>query len=149
MLSKLKNLLIVPMIFMQLFAMPSLALAVDNGGSPGNIIPTCNQDIYGEGHTPISQIGQFEDPCDFEDFIQLIRNVIRFIVLYLTLPALVLAIAWAGFLILTSGGNAGKRTEAKDVLLKVVMGLIFMIGAWFIVEMIYSGLGYGGFLQFT
>ena len=134
--------------FIQLVAVPVPAFA-QAAGTPGNIIPSCNQDIYPGTHPVISERGHFMEPCGFKHLLQLIRNVIRFIVLYLTGPALTVAIAYAGFLLLTSGGDTGKRKDAKGIFGKVAMGLIFMIGSWFIIEAIYSGLGYGGFLQFT
>lgn len=146
----LLSILFVPILILQLFAMPSLALAADNG-TPGHIIPDCNRGVVQSGEH-IGQLANSQgeyDPCDFEDLIQLIRNIIRFIVLYLTAPALTIGFAYAGFLLLTSGGNSGKRGQAKDMLGKVAMGLVAMIAAWFIIEAIYSGLGYGGFLQFS
>ena len=139
------------MILMQFFVVPlsTLAVTVPADGSPGNIIPNCNQEVWGAGHTPVSEIGHFKDACDFEDFLQLLRNVIRFIAMYLTAPAIVIAITYVGFLLMVSGADTGKRKEAKDVFLKVILGLVAIIGAWLIIETIYTSLGYGGFLQFN
>jgi len=123
------------------FVLSPVVSFAQTGGTPGNIIPDCNQTIN-------ETTGQFDNPCDFQDLLQLLRNIIRFVVFYLTLPALTLAIGYAGFLLVTSMGDPGKRTNAKDILVSVAIGLFFMFAAWFIVEAIYSGLGYGGFLDF-
>ncbi len=146
----LKRFLLVPLILSQLFFLPGsvlIANAAENG-TPGHIIPDCNQGVNSDGQ--FTNSSGVEDACDFEDLLQLVRNLIRFMALYLTAPALTIAIAYAGALLLFSGGgNEGKRKEAKDVFEKVILGLIAMVAAWFIVEAIYTGLGYGGFLQFS
>ncbi|NCS99485.1 hypothetical protein GW765_00730 [Candidatus Parcubacteria bacterium] len=105
------------------------------------ILPDCNGDLNGDGN--------FVTPCTFQHFLDLLKNVIEFIATFLMAPAIAIALAWAGMLVMTSGGNAAKRTEAKDIFVKVGLGIVFILGAWFIVEAVYSGLGYGGFLQFN
>jgi hypothetical protein len=123
------------------FAVSPVVSFAQTGGTPGNIIPDCNQTIN-------ATTGQFDNPCDFQDLLQLLRNIIRFVVFYLTLPALTIGIGYAGFLLLTSMGDSGKRNNAKDILVSIAIGLFWMFTAWFVVEAIYSGLGYGGFLDF-
>jgi hypothetical protein len=49
-----------------------------------------------------------------------------------TLAALI--VAWAGFKMLTSGGNSGKVSEAKSMMTNVVIGLIILLAAWLMVD---------------
>ena len=77
--------------------------------------------------------------CTFYDLIYEVQNIVAFgRNLGLELSVIVLAIA--GFKYMTSGGNASKRAEANQMLLKVVYGIIFIIAAWLIVSLITSTL---------
>jgi hypothetical protein len=140
----IKKTILIPLIAMQMFFIPAVVFAA-------TIIPDCNQVIETSGDNK----GQFiiengvSTACNFGHFLELLSNLIRFIALNLTAPAIAVAIAYAGFLIMTSGGDTGKRKEAKEIFVKVGLGLMFIIGAWVLVHALYSGLGYGGFLQFT
>jgi hypothetical protein len=136
----IQKIFLIPLLALQLFVFPVSATA-QVIVSPGNIIPDCN--------TAIDQNGHFTDECNFGHFILLIRNLIGFVAAYLMAPAIAAAIAYSGFLFLASAANPEKRKEAKGVLGKVILGVFFVLGAWFIVEAVYSGLGYSGFLQFN
>jgi hypothetical protein len=142
----MKNLIqktfLIPLLALQLFVFPVPATA-QVIVSPGNIIPDCNTAIDQEGHFVEGT------ECNFGHFILLIRNLIGFVAAYLMAPAIAAAIAYSGFLFLASAANPEKRKEAKGVLGKVILGVFFVLGAWFIVEAVYSGLGYSGFLQFN
>lgn len=77
--------------------------------------------------------------CGFSDFIQLGENVLNFIVIA-SIPVAVIGFIWAGYLILTSGGSSSKVEEGKEVIKKMVWGLLFILGAWLIVHTINSAL---------
>ncbi len=79
------------------------------------------------------------NPCDFADFITLIKNGITDLVLLSTL-LVVAMLAYAGINLLMSGGNAGARTDAKDMGLKVVKGYMWILVAWLLVYTITSTL---------
>jgi Type IV secretion system pilin len=68
----------------------------------------------------------------------LVMEVInRIIQLALTIAIMIVApimLTWAGILILTSGGNPGARTKAKDMLLSTVVGITVSLSAWLIVN---------------
>ena len=55
-----------------------------------------------------------------------------------------ISIAWAGWLYLTSGGDTGAVTKAKDIFKKVIYGFIFMLAAWLIIKLVLATLGYKG-----
>lgn len=87
-------------------------------------------------------------PCHGENgwnnLMTLINNVIRFIFIDLTIPIAAISFAYAGFLLLTSGGEAAKKTKAKKIFLNVAIGLIFIAASWLIISTILSVLGYSG-----
>jgi len=82
--------------------------------------------------------------CDFNDLMTLINNFINFLIFTLALPLAAIVFAWAGFLFMTSGGDSGKRTKAKGMLINVVIGLVIALAAWLIVQTILQSLGYDG-----
>ncbi len=77
-------------------------------------------------------------PCDGPEcqachFLQLGQNLITwFIGIMATLAALI--VAFAGFKMLTSGGNSGKVSAAKEMMTNVVIGFIIVLAAWIIVD---------------
>lgn len=81
--------------------------------------------------------------CDFNDLMNLINRVIRFILFSLAIPISAIMFAYAGFLLVTAGGGEAK-TRAKSIFSNTVMGLIFAAGAWLIIRTILSVLGYDG-----
>lgn len=81
--------------------------------------------------------------CDFNSLLTLVNNVVNFI-LILSFPVLAVVIAWVGFLFLSSGGDSGRRSKAKQVLMKTIIGFIVLLAAWLIIKGILLGLGYQG-----
>jgi len=81
----------------------------------------------------------FTNECGWDDLVQLAQNFIDFLI-YLAIPLAALSFSYAGFLIMTAGGNQGQRDKGKDVFVKVAKGLIFMLVAWLIVDLILTAL---------
>jgi len=79
-------------------------------------------------------------PCDFNAFVSGIQRVINW---FITIAAMLSAIAfaYAGFLLLTGGGNPGKREKAKEIFTKVLIGFIIVLSSWLIVHAVLVGLG--------
>ncbi len=75
--------------------------------------------------------------CDFATFILLIKNLITDLVVISTLIA-VAVFCYAGFILLTSGGNKSAMDKAKGMLGKVVVGYLWILAAWLIVYTITS-----------
>ena len=89
--------------------------------------------------------GKITDPCDFNAFMELINNVIDFMLLNLALPIAAIMFAYAGFLMVTAGESASEaRTKAKGIFGNVVMGLVIALACWIIVHSILKILGYEG-----
>lgn len=77
--------------------------------------------------------------CNFDELIKAVKRVVNWGV-SLALMLTVVVIAYAGFLYLTSSGNANKRSEANKMFVKVLQGMFFILGAWLIVTLIMSAL---------
>lgn len=73
--------------------------------------------------------------CDFNSFILLIRRVIDFLIL-ISVPLASISFAWAGFLLVSSGGSEDKKNKAKEIFSKTAIGFIIVLSAWLIVYFI-------------
>lgn len=80
-------------------------------------------------------MGGMEKECTFGDLIRLINRGIN-LLFYLAVIFATFALIYAGFLLLTSGGNASKAEEAKKIFFKVVVGFLWIFTAWLIVHFI-------------
>ena len=87
-------------------------------------------------------------PCTFASLVTLAQNLITDLIIFSTFLA-VAAFAYAGILLLTSGGSEGQRDKAKDVFLKVLKGYLWILGAWLLVYTITSVLLKTGYFLLT
>lgn len=85
--------------------------------------------------------GRGEKMCEYADFITLIKRVIIFLI-QIGVAFSAVVFAYAGWLYMTSGGDEGKVKQAHEMLTKVLWGFLFALGAYLIVELITSSLGY-------
>ncbi|MDO8505187.1 MAG: pilin [bacterium] len=84
------------------------------------------------------------EPCTFAHLILLTKNLINALVLISTFLATA-AFAYAGFILLTSGGSEGQRDKAKEIFRKVLIGYLWILAAWLLVYTITSVLLNSGF----
>ncbi|MDP2642127.1 MAG: hypothetical protein Q8P21_02465 [bacterium] len=75
--------------------------------------------------------------CSFSDLIVLTQNLINNLIVISTLLATA-AFAYAGFILLISGGNESAKTKAKDIFFKVLKGYLWILAAWLLVYTITS-----------
>ncbi|OGI90209.1 hypothetical protein A2911_02290 [Candidatus Nomurabacteria bacterium RIFCSPLOWO2_01_FULL_40_15] len=116
-----------------IFIAISLMLLVPATSFAAGLVPPCGVD-------PVTQ------KCiwGFNEFMILINTVIQFILFKMVVPIAAIMFAYAGFLLVTSGGETSKRTKAKTIFTNVAIGLIVAIAAWLIINTILSILGYKG-----
>jgi hypothetical protein len=76
--------------------------------------------------------------CGFNEFLALVNRVIRFILFNLAVPISAIMFAYAGFLMVTSGGSTESRKKAKSVFTSTAIGLVCAAGAWLIVKTLLS-----------
>ncbi len=78
--------------------------------------------------------------CGFNDFISLINGMIQYGIELIGI-AFVIALLYAGFLYLTSGGDPSKVKKVRDVLYKIMWGMVYTLCGWVIVYFIIKSLG--------
>ncbi len=82
------------------------------------------------------------DMCGFNDIFVLINNIIKFFLQVILLPFIIIIVAYAGGLFLTSGGNQETRKKAKSIFLNLLKGVFLILAAWLIVYTVFRALGY-------
>ena len=111
------------------FILPSVVFGAETKG----VVPDCN--------TAVDDKGKFTNPCGFDQLVALGNSIISFLIkIGASLGAV--SFAYAGWLYVTSGGDSGAVSKAKDIFWKVVLGFIFMLSAWLLIKLILVSLGY-------
>ena len=112
-----------------LFVLTIVALPfVVNAADESAIIPDCGRMISGE----------FVE-CGFGDLIQLINNIIRYLIL-IAVPVSAAVFAWAGFNMMIHPANPGERTASWLMMKKVFIGLVLILSAWLITNTLKNAL---------
>jgi hypothetical protein len=116
--------ILINIIVLAILIVPVLSLAQETSG----LVPC------GTASTP---------PCDFNSFMALINKVINFILFYMAVPIAAIMFAYAGFKLVTAGGEAAHaRTAAKEIFTNTVIGLIIAVAAWLIIKTILVIVGF-------
>ena len=82
--------------------------------------------------------------CTFNDLLILVNNLVKFVFVALVVPIAAISFAYAGFLLISSGGETSKREKAKKIFWGVVWGLVIAAAAWLIVHVVLTILGFSG-----
>ncbi len=100
----------------------------------------------GDGTIGLVTCGTKDNPvdCDFDHLMALINRVINFLLFVMAIPIAAIMFAYAGFMLVTSGGESGKRTKAKEIFTNVALGLIFAAAAWLIIHTLLLIVGWDG-----
>ena len=80
---------------------------------------------------------RIEGECTFCDFLKMGQNIINFMVYALAIVATLLFM-YAGILYLTAAGNQGNIGKAHSIFTNVFIGLIIVLAAWLIVDIVLS-----------
>ncbi len=109
------------------------------GGSVTGITFDCGLDASGK-QTKKDAIGApLYGDCTFADLINAVKKLINWGIGF-ALSFSVVVLAYAGFKYLTSEGNPGKLSEAHTMFWRVAEGIVWILSAWLIVQLIASAL---------
>ena len=140
-----------PVILFMLLLAPTISLAaptIVNEGNGGLVpcgVAESNQAPTDANGNPTSSGVQATNPCGWNDLMALVNNVINFILYFMAIPIAAIMFAYAGFLMVTAGGEAaGARTKAKSIFTNAIIGLILATACWLIIKLILGILGYSG-----
>lgn len=85
--------------------------------------------------------GDIVEPCEFKHLFILINTIIDFVFKVLVVPIAAILFAYAGFLMLFSGGNAGTSEKAKGIFKDVAYGLVIAAASWLIISTLLDIVG--------
>jgi hypothetical protein len=95
---------------------------------------------------PVLVEGGDERECGYYDLIRQVNKIIYYLFLF-SIPLTAISFSYAGYLMLTAAGNAGKVSQARSIFGKVLTGFIFMLVAWILVKLIADNLVKDGFVK--
>lgn len=82
--------------------------------------------------------------CDFNYLGELANNVLNFIVFVLAVPIATLAILTAGVMMVIYSSNPEKRKQSINIITTAILGLLFVLAGYLIIQSIVYGLtGHG------
>lgn len=73
------------------------------------------------------------DACGFCEFVTLVNTLVEWIIVILS-TFIVLLIAFAGFRLITAGGDASALQDAKKMLISGFIGILIILAGWTIVD---------------
>ncbi len=79
------------------------------------------------------------NPSNLSDFGALINTIINFVTTFVGVVA-ILYLILAGFNYIMAGGNAKKAAAAKDGIINAILGIVIVIIAWILVQLVMNNL---------
>ncbi len=80
------------------------------------------------------------DPCKLVDVFTAIGKFIDFVAFRLLTPLAIIALAYAGILMISGASNPGQVGKAKDIIYYTIIGILFVFGAYVIINTVTKGL---------
>lgn len=71
--------------------------------------------------------------CNFCSLVEMINSIVQWLVMF-GVVIIVLILAWAGVILLTSGGDASKLTQAKKMFFNSLIGMLIIMASWTVVD---------------
>ncbi|MDZ7726008.1 MAG: pilin [Candidatus Campbellbacteria bacterium] len=133
--------------FLKSFLILSLVLGMflptDSLFAQETIEPVGSTEVEKKDFTLVPEACTGEDAateCGFDDFLQLIANIMGFLLVF-SLSLATVFFAWAGFRYATAAGDTSQTEAAKKIFTNVAIGLVLVFGAYLLVQVIVSALG--------
>jgi hypothetical protein len=95
---------------------------------PKPLVPDCQADL------PPNEGG-----CGIDSFIQLIKNIIEYMTI-IVIPIMVLLIGYAGFLVMTSGGNQERASQGWKMIKIAIIGIAIIGVSYLVVKFVFDAL---------
>ena len=78
--------------------------------------------------------------CTFDKLIDLIQNVIDFLLVTVAIPLATILFAYAGWLYMSAAGDSTKIARGHQIFRNVLFGLVIALAAWLIINTLTSAL---------
>lgn len=125
---------------------PVVSFAQEKAFLEGKTLVPCGVEKYPvvPGAKGAETGGGIVEPCQFKHIFLLLNRLVKYIFMYLVVPIAAIMFAYAGFLMLFSGGNASKSEKAKGIFMNVFIGLVIAAAAWLIINTVLNIVGFNG-----
>ncbi len=88
--------------------------------------------------------GPGESACEYCHLMELVSNVVNWLVGILTIIATILFM-WAGFRLVTSVGGVEAKTAARKTISNTFVGFVIVLAGWIIIDFVMKSLIVGSF----
>ena len=92
---------------------------------------TCNGPVAGNGLPA----------CNVCSLLQMISNIVKFIVLDITMPLAGLLFLIGGIMMVAAGGSEERFKKGKKVFTSTVFGILIVLGSWVIINTLITTFG--------
>jgi len=83
-------------------------------------------------------------PCTWCHLMQLIKNVIDFL-MYIVIPLAAVMIVVGGIFIMTAGGSTERVSKGREIVTAAIVGLLIALLSWLIIDTIIKIIAGGSF----
>ena len=95
---------------------------------------------FGGGTTQATKTAaMLKGGCDWSDIGPIINELLKNLLLVGIFIAMIM-ISYAGYVLVKGHGSPDSRTKAKNIFLGIVIGLILLVGSYYIVEFVLDTL---------
>ncbi len=98
----------------------------------------CDNSLPRDANGQIIPNSTVENPCGFDQFIELIQRVLNYLIYIVAAPIAAIMFAIAGYMYLTAGEDSGKVKKAHDIFISVLWGFGIMLIAWALVSFVLN-----------
>ncbi|PIR87199.1 MAG: hypothetical protein COU11_01850 [Candidatus Harrisonbacteria bacterium CG10_big_fil_rev_8_21_14_0_10_49_15] len=96
------------------------------------IVPKCDPSLTPDAVAPFPRgVG----PCDFNQFVVLIKNIMRYLIL-LVIPIAAAMIGWGGFLIMTAAGSPERVKKGTNAIVIALTGILIIAASYLVVQVV-------------
>lgn len=126
------------------YGAPSTGTALVDDISDKGIVPRCGRTVPDDAS---EEIKKQAIPCGYQDFLQLISNILRYALIIIG-PIIAVLVIYSGFVIIWLGKIPDPTAEqmqmlrdAKGRLVKIAIGIVIILSAWVLIATITRELG--------
>lgn len=122
-------------------------MVVEASTTGGGVVPDCGKVVTTTGPDG-KDVTTMTNPCTFNNLVELVNNVIKFLLFSIATPLIALILMYTGYLYLTAGGSSSQTEKVRHILFNAVVGYVVALAAWLIVKTIMSSLNVTGVQSF-
>ncbi len=85
--------------------------------------------------------------CTICDLFKLVKNIVNFLTIDIATPLAIIILIYGGVKLITAGGSEEKVKQGQTAVRRAAYGLLFVFGAWLIVNTLLTWVGNSDLLK--